>query len=66
MHRVKVSRIVVLIGSGSHFAIAMEVDIEENGLHIGAISQVIRDVYVTCVGNDSRNRQADPDDSLHL
>lgn len=44
----------------------MEVDIEENALQIGAISHDIRDVYVTCVGNDGRNRQTDPDDSLHL
>lgn len=59
-------RIVVLIRIGGHFAIAMEVDIEENGLQIRAISHVISNIYMTCVGNNGRYRQADPDDSLHL
>lgn len=62
----KHSRVVALIGSGGHFTIAMEVDIEENALQIRAIIHFISNVYVTSVGYNGRYRQTDPDDSLHL
>jgi len=58
--------VVVLVIGGAHLASALEVQVEENCLDHGAISQVIRYVHHTVEGTYRCNGQPHPDDRLGL